>query len=276
MPADPPPRAPAPLVSVLIPAWRAGATLRAAVLSVLEGGLPEADLEILVESDDATPYPEAAALSPAVRVAVTGLSGSGVGPARNRALARARGAYVAYLDADDRLDPGWIAALLPAARAEGAAASPLTVAEGGREILCLWHDRPRIGLADLARSGASLRGLFARPLCPPFADALSQDILHAVGVMARQGGSLPLSRVAYRLQLSPHSVSAADDFAARVHRAYLDHIATLAADPTLPPAMTRAAAEVFRAKIVLNARYQAEGAGRSYYRFIADTQGARG
>ena len=259
----------APLVSVLIPAYRVGATLRDAVESALRGGLPPERLEVLVESDDGSDCAMVAGL-PSVRVAVTGVIGSGTGAARNRALARARGEFVACLDADDLLAPGWLAALLPLARAEGAAVSALEVEEGGTVILRLWQDLPRLGFADLAASGASVRGLVARRLCPPFAEALSQDVLHMLQVMARKGGSLPVAAAPYRLRMNGQGVTAAADFPARVHAAYLEHVARLETDATLPPEMARAAAGVFRAKIVLNAAFVAEGAGRSYYRFIAD------
>lgn len=258
-----------PLVSVLIPAFRAGATIRAAVDSALRGGLSEGQVEVLVESDDGSDYAMVAEL-PGVKVAVTGAVGSGTGAARNRALVRARGEFVACLDADDLLAPGWLAALLPPARAEGAAVSALEVEEGGAVILRLWQDLPRLGLADLAASGASVRGLVARARCPPFAEALSQDVLQMLQVMAGAGGSLPVGPVPYRLRLGGQGVTAAEDFPARVHAAYLEHAARLEADATLSPEMARAAAGVFRAKIALNAAFMAEAAGRSYYRFIAD------
>lgn len=257
------------LVSVLVPAFRAGATIRAAVESALRGGLSEGQVEVLVESDDGRDYAMVADL-PGVKVAVSGAAGSGTGPARNRALERARGEYVACLDADDLLAPGWLAGLLPLARAGGAAASALVVEEAGEAILRLWHDLPRLGFADLAASGASVRGLVARSRCPPFADAPAQDIAHMLRVMAAMGGSLPVGPVPYRLRAGTGGVTAAEDFPARAHAAYLDHIARLEADPGLPPAMSSAAADVFRAKIALNAAFIAEGAGRSYYRFIAD------
>lgn len=259
----------APLVSVLVPACRAGATVRDAVESALRGGLPPERLEILVESDDGSDYAMVADL-PAVQIAVSGAVASGTGAARNRALARARGEYVACLDADDLFAPGWLAALLPGAKAEGAAVSALEVEEGGAVILRLWQGQDRLSLDDLAATGASVRGLVARARCPAFADALSQDVLHMVQIMARTPGPLPVGAVPYRLRLREGSITAAQDFPARVHRAYLDHIATLEADKALPPDRAIAAADIFRAKIALNAAYAAEAAGRSYYRFIAD------
>ncbi len=245
----------------------------ATVRALLAGGLAEERIEILVESDDGRDYRQVAALSPAVRVAASGVVASGVGPARNRALARARAPFIAYVDADDAVAPGWLAALLPRARVAGAAASALVVREGGQDILRLWHDRARLTFADVSATGASVRGMMARSLCPPFADAPAQDILHMLGVMARLGGELPLSPVPYVLFTRPGSVTTAGDFAVRAHRAYCAHVAALESDPDLAPAMARAAADVFRAKIALNAAHAAEGQGRSYFRFIADRLG---
>lgn len=276
MPPTPFPPGPAPLVSVIVPAFAAHAHVAGAVASALAGGISEHSLEILVESDDGSDYAALSALSPAVRPAATGAVRTGAGATRNRAMARARGAYLAFLDADDLLDPGWLAALLPLARAEGAAVSPLVVEEAGAPLLHLWQPAgpsARLSLADLCRSGASVRGMVARALCPPFADALAQDILHMVQVMARAGGSLPLSRVPYRLRLTPASVTDAADFGARVHLAYLAHVETLARDAGLAPALAAQAAEVFRAKIALNAEHAARGRGESYYAFIAGRLG---
>lgn len=256
-------------VSVLIPAYRAEDVLARAVRSALAGGIPEDRLELLVESDDGQDYAAVAALSSAVRVARGGVK-SGVGPARNRALARASGAFVTYLDADDHLAPGALADLMRVAEGAGAAAMPLVVAEGDTPILRLWQDQPHLGFADLAESGASLRVMVARDRCAPFADALSQDILHGLRLMAQQGGILPLSRIPWHLNVTPGSVTGADDFAARVDLAYQAHIAALEADPDLPPVFALAAADVFRAKRALNADFIRAGQGRSYYRFIAD------
>ncbi len=255
------------LVSVVIPAFRAEATIGAAVASVLAGGLPASAVEILIESDDGSDYAEAAALSSAISVQSGAGFQSGVGPARNRAIARASGSFLAFLDADDRFAPGYLAALLPLARQSGAAAAPLQIIENDQPILRLWQSQPRLGYADLAETGASARLMVARALCPPFVDALSQDILHALEVMAARGGSLPLSDRAYQLYLRSGSVTDAADFSARVHAAYLDHIARLAHQPE--------AAAVFQAKIALNAEFARQPVGKSYYAFIAEKRRVR-
>jgi glycosyltransferase involved in cell wall biosynthesis len=262
-----------PVVSILLPAYRAEATIMEAVRSALEGAAGA--VEVLVESDDGTDYGEVAGL-PGVRVANTGVVRSGPGATRNRALARARGAFVLCLDADDVLGQGWLASALPMARATGAAALALEVEEAGALILRLWQGQERLSLADMAASGASAHALVARGRFPESGGLPSQDILQMVQVLARWGGSVPLAPVPYRLRLGQTSVTAAADFSARVQAAYVAHIATLEGDAGLAPDMARAAADVFRAKKALNEAYMRDGAGRSYYRFIADRMAESG
>lgn len=256
-----------PLISVVIPAYLSGAIIVRAVRSVLDGGVESDLLEILIESDDGQDYAQAQALSPAVKVGVTGLVRSGVGPARNRAMARARGTWLAFLDADDAFAAGYLAALLARAQNKGAAAAPLIVSRADRPVLSLWQGQDQLRFADLGVSGASVRMMVARALCPPFIDALSQDILHAVQVMAALGGAVPLSDRPYHLALTPGSVTAAQDFSARVAEAYHAHIQRIGT-MDFPPEMRRAAQDVFRSKLALNAEFEASGLA-DYYGFIA-------
>lgn len=90
-----------PLVSVVIPTYQRAGVLEETVRSVL--AQTYAELEILIEDDGSTDGTEAV---------VTGLSDARIsyrraanagrpGPVRNRAIARARGALIAFLDSDD-------------------------------------------------------------------------------------------------------------------------------------------------------------------------------
>lgn len=85
-------------------------------------GLPAPEVEIIVAADDGTDYRRHHddGLGP-FRCVPTGVRGGGAGPARNCALAAATAPFVAFLDADDEWEPGYLAALLPLAEREGAA-----------------------------------------------------------------------------------------------------------------------------------------------------------
>ncbi len=113
-----------PRLSVLVPAWQSAASIAQALGSVLEE--TSIALECIVVDDgstDGTPDVVEAIAARDPRVVLIRLAeNAGVSAARNRGLEVARGEWLAFLDADDRLLPGAIAALMrptadPAVRA---------------------------------------------------------------------------------------------------------------------------------------------------------------
>jgi hypothetical protein len=150
----------APRLSVIIAAWNAGATIEAAVRSALDQR--DVDLECVVV-DDASDDDTAAVLARLVaeddRLVVARMAtNGGVSEARNRALALARGTWLTFLDADDRLLLGGLGAL---ARA-GAATDALVVVgqristDGDRTWFPRLYDLP-----DIRRAGR--KSLAANP-----------------------------------------------------------------------------------------------------------------
>lgn len=120
MPPDP-----APLVSVVTPAWRAAAFLPATIASVEAQTL--GDWELLVV-DDASPdataevAAAAAARDPRIRL-LRHEANRGPAAARNTALEAARGRYLAFLDADDLWLPAKLERQIAFMQAQGAALS---------------------------------------------------------------------------------------------------------------------------------------------------------
>ncbi len=113
---------PEPRLSVIVPAWNAEATIEAAVLSVLDQR--DVSLECLVVDDgssDGTAGVLERLASTDPRLVVERLTpNGGVSAARNRALESARGTWLAFLDADDRLLPGGLGAMVRHGEASGA------------------------------------------------------------------------------------------------------------------------------------------------------------
>ena len=99
-----------PLVSVLLPAYNAGAYLRAAIDSIRAQTL--ADWELIVVDDGSTDdTPAILAGYDEPRLVVARQANAGVSAALNAALAQARGRYVARQDADDVSHPERLARL---------------------------------------------------------------------------------------------------------------------------------------------------------------------
>ncbi|MFP4032446.1 MAG: glycosyltransferase family 2 protein [Desulfococcaceae bacterium] len=97
-----------PLISVVIPAYNRAWTLRNAVDSVLDQAY--SPFELLVIDDGSADETPALLREYGDRIQVFRQSNQGVGAARNRGIAVARGSLIAFLDSDDRWLPGKLAA----------------------------------------------------------------------------------------------------------------------------------------------------------------------
>lgn len=119
------PAPPAPAVSVLMPAHQAATTLAAAIDSVR--AQTWTDWELLVSDDgsrDGTAAIARAAAEGDARIRlIRSEETSGAAAARNRALAVARGRYIAFLDADDLWLPEKLARQIPFMQRTGAVLS---------------------------------------------------------------------------------------------------------------------------------------------------------
>jgi glycosyltransferase involved in cell wall biosynthesis len=143
------------LVSVIIPAHCAQATLPRAVRSALAQSWT--DLEVIVVSDDRVDYRNVLLAEgikdDRLRFASTGEVGSGCHNARNTGLARAHGDFIAAFDADDLHLPDRLSVLLPLALANGAATdNPVVVAETSGAALYRAFDT-EFGSLDLDVAG---------------------------------------------------------------------------------------------------------------------------
>lgn len=107
-----------PEVSVVMAAWNAAPFLAASVSSALAQA--DVAVEIIIADDaseDDTPIMAHALADNDARVVVlAAVRNGGPSAARNRAIAAARGEWIAVLDADDRFAPGRLARLLAFAR----------------------------------------------------------------------------------------------------------------------------------------------------------------
>ncbi len=116
------PLAPAPQVTVIIPAYNAERTLGPTLASVLEQA--GVRLECVVIDDGSTDgtadLVDRLAAADSRIVLLRQEVNSGVSAARNLALDRARGDWITFVDADDRLRPGALAALHRAATEQAA------------------------------------------------------------------------------------------------------------------------------------------------------------
>jgi len=279
-------------VAVLLPAYRAAATLPRAVRSLL--AQERADWCAVIASDDGSDYlavlAEAGIRDSRLRQVSTGRVGSSDHGARNVALAAVGEApFVAALDADDALEPEHLASLLPLAERHGAAvANTATHDEAGRAYKRAFPE----AAAPFAMTAADILGprtpffpLFHRelagdgwPAVPFCADVLFNLLL--ASRLRRAGGGLychpaPL----YRYYKTPGSMTNSGDTAALAEAGYDAILALLdGGGLDLEPDIAAAARAEFAANRRVNrlfARWLAEGRCSSLEDFLDRTENGR-
>jgi hypothetical protein len=148
-----------PDVSVIVPCWNRVTTIDRALSSILDER--EVALEVVVVDDGSTDGTAEAVRRIAERdprvVLLVSPENEGPSAARNRALPAVRGQWLAFVDADDRLPPGALAALYRAATATDALAviGQRLWSDGVRTWITHLYDQPDIrapGRKSLARN----------------------------------------------------------------------------------------------------------------------------
>lgn len=268
-------------VSVVIPAFRAQATIARATASALR----QNPAEIIVVSDDGTDYAPvlagAGVRDGRVRQITTGRIGAGPAIARNAGQETATGEIVAWLDADDLFHPGRLTALAPLVRERGAAADNVRVVDdaSGRELQCLFP--PGDGVMEMDAEGflaTSVPMMFAvrRSLGLRWDEdlRLGDDVAYNLRLLDRLG-PLPVTLRPfhdYRVRLG--SICHADDSAAKAEEGYGVMLRRLTEDGfgfTRPEIRAAFAASLQR-KIALNREFDAAhraGRAATFQDFIA-------
>ena len=220
-----------PAVSVLIPCYKAESTVQMAVASVL--GQTLEDLEVVLASDDDRDYLNILDIHDERLCQVsTGKTGGGEGPARNAALAVARGRYVANLDADDFMHPERLMWMFHIAERYGAVTDNTNVWIGGRisktafaldtgDFQMTANDilKPRVPLCPLVRRDLAAGGWHDLPFC--------SDVIFNLEVLSRCPSFRGLRWSGYNYMKRDGSISQSQDTPARAERAYSEILAAL-------------------------------------------------
>jgi GT2 family glycosyltransferase len=106
------------MVSVVIPAYNAHATLSDCLTSLLQLTYPHEQTELLVVDNTSTDDTLALAKRFGTRVRVLEEKKRGPAAARNRGIAHAQGKIIAFTDADCIVEPGWLTDLVEPLRDE--------------------------------------------------------------------------------------------------------------------------------------------------------------
>ncbi|MFV9504989.1 MAG: glycosyltransferase family 2 protein [Oscillochloridaceae bacterium umkhey_bin13] len=163
-------------VSVIIPCYNAAPWITATIQSALDQ--PVAELEVIVVDDGSTDGSGDLVAQQFPQVRLVRTPNGGASRARNLGTSLAQGAFIQYLDADDLLAPGKLAAQLAALIQSGA-----EVAYGAWQRLRLGLDGNYQPAERIERtlSGDPAIRLFTDFWCPPAAYLFRRSIVERIG-----------------------------------------------------------------------------------------------
>lgn len=235
------------LVSVVIPAFAAQATLPRAVKSALAQSWR--DLEVVVVSDDGTDYRQVLRdiEDARLRFVSTSRIGSGCHNARNVGLAAARGDFIAALDADDVFLPERLRTLLPLAQQHGAATdNPRIVADdSGQELYRAFAGTGsrQLDVAALLDLPVPLFPLVAREYAEPRLPGIEfgEDFVANLRLIDRLGSILAIGETLSEYRVVTGSLSHNDKSAEHFEASYNELIERLAGGDRLGLSTSNAA-----------------------------------
>jgi hypothetical protein len=196
-----------PELSVLIPAYKAQGTIRAAVNSALG----ERDVEVIVAPDDGTNDYKCLESEYKGKVKVlepTCQTGPGAG--RNRAFEASSGKLVTMLDADDEYAAGAISEAIDlcAKSASGIAFFQTHYVNEKTSDSVRRINFDVLTFDDVVEFNGSIHSIFPRGAWLPYSSLLAEDVLHDAQILLKAGGVAPMTRRPYILKLHPDSMCA--------------------------------------------------------------------
>jgi glycosyltransferase involved in cell wall biosynthesis len=274
------------LVSVIIPACGAQATLPRALASVFGQDWPE--WEAIVVADDRFEYAGWLAgegiADPRLRFVSTGAVRSGCHHARNVGLQAARGDLITQLDADDLFRPSRLSRLVPLAMEHGASADNIAVVLERDESL-LYQPLGPIAGPQTVRMARFLK--FSAPLVPVIRRdnvlprtrgvEYAEDVIANLQLIDRLGSLPVVPEALYDYRVIDGSIAHGEKAGEAFNAAYTAYIARLEHGDGLglSPAARPIAARGLAAKRALNAAFSAAAAvepGLNFQIFAARNQ----
>lgn len=224
------------MISVIIPACEADATIERALQSLLAQTISE--WEAIIISDDRQDYQAFLSgrgmVDQRFRFGSTDKIRSGCHRARNVGFEMVRGEYVTQLDADDEFTPDRLAQLLPLAEAHGAAADNLIMIDDETDAVIGTvrgeaSETANLDLAGFMHLNAPLVPLIRRDHMLPRVPGVefSEDVIANIQLIDRIGTLPVIAASSYRYRIRTSSMANEGGASERFERGYSDYIERL-------------------------------------------------
>jgi glycosyltransferase involved in cell wall biosynthesis len=199
------------MISVIVPAHKATATIEKAVFSVLDcQAAMHGGVEVVIAPDDGERVYEEIFHRDSRVVVIEPTDRDGPGASRNRAMRACRGRWLTKLDADDKVSPRYLDQLLEAAsiNKNSIAYSRTSYRDSSGKTVRQLQMTDELSVPKFAVFAGSIHSLYCRSLWIDYPDFVGEDVFVDVMLLARAGGIAPLCNAVYFAQLHGESLCA--------------------------------------------------------------------